>query len=271
MHGQAQHLPTVVGYLTLAKLLNAHDIRNALSATNISPADYPLGSRQSRAAARAILGSMNRLTRVDYDALILYGGEVWLDARVSPDCRDLENTEIYRRGRELSLLRNGPPVLIHLDPHALRLTSASLQFETVFKREPVAGDVLRFDQLQEWQAAHPKGRHIGIRWFIEAWKRQLPEMPCPLKQQAGRLFYHPRTTRNDGVEWQEDVERPKEFDWQQIEKEALNKQYGEMNGEPWPTISTIPTIPAVTFMGVVNGKHRCRPPTHAEIQSEVGA
>ena len=39
-----------------------------------------------------------------------------------------------------------------------------------------------------------------------------------------------------------------------------------MNGEPWPPISMIPTIQAVTFMGVVNGKHRCRPATEAEIQ-----
>ena len=39
-------------------------------------------------------------------------------------------------------------------------------------------------------------------------------------------------------------------------------------GKPWPPISTIPRIPAVTFMGVVNGKHHCRPATDEEIQLE---
>jgi len=39
-------------------------------------------------------------------------------------------------------------------------------------------------------------------------------------------------------------------------------------GKPWPPISAIPTISAVTFAGVVNGKHRCRPASEAEIQLE---
>ena len=103
----------------------------------------------------------------------------------------------------------GPPLPIHLDPRYLRQTSASLQFEIVFKREPIGGDVLRFDQLQAWEAAHPKGLCPGIYWFIEAWERQLPEMPCPLKQQDGRLFYRlPR--HSNGFEWEEDIDTPTE-------------------------------------------------------------
>jgi hypothetical protein len=254
-----------------AKPLIAKANGNPMGATSISPADFPLGSPESRAAARAILGSINRLNQADRDALTLYGGCVYIDARMSPHYQDLENTQIYRRGKELSLLRNGPPLLIHQDPHYLRQTTASLQFEIVFKREPTGGDVLRFDQLRAWQAAHPKGRCPGIYWFIEAWKRQLPEMPCPLKQQHGRLFYHPRAARNLGVEWEEDIDTPPEIWWQSIEKEALNKSYGEVNGEPWPPISMIPTIQAVTFMGVVNGKHRCRPSSETEVSDSHAA
>ena len=242
-----------------AKSLRGKDNRNLLGATNISPADFPLGSPESRAAARAILGSANRLSQTDEDALTLYSLAVYVNKRTSPSSDDLENTGIYRRGKELHLRQYGPPLMTHQDPHHLRLTTASLNFEIVFGREPRADDVLSFAQLREWQAAHPDGRDIGIKWFIEAWERQLPEMPCPLKQQDGRLFYRLNTTYSNGIEWEEQVPRPTEYDWQQIEKEALNKSYGELNGEPRPPISTIPTIPAVTFMGVVNGKHRCRP------------
>jgi hypothetical protein len=35
--------------------------------------------------------------------------------------------------------------------------------------------------------------------------------------------------------------------------------------KPFPPISAIPTISAVSFMGVVTGKHRCRPATDVEI------
>lgn len=251
-----------------AKSLRGKDNRNLLGATNINPADFPLGSPESRAAARAILGSINRLSQTDTDARTLFGGAVYMNARMSPSSSDLEATDIYRRGEELHLRQNGPPLMTHQDPHHLRLTSASLAFETMFMREPKAGDVLSFDQLRGWQAAHPDGLHPGIKWFIEAWERQLPEMPCPLKQQDGRLFHRLNTAYSKGIEWEEQVARPTESDWRQIEKEALNKTYGELNGEPWPPISTMPTIPAVIFMGVVNGKHRCRPATDEEIQLE---
>ena len=250
-----------------AKSLRGKDNRNPLSATNLSPADFPLGSPESRAAARAILANANQLSQTDMDAQILCGGACYVNARTSPSSSDLLATDIYRRGEELHLRRNGPPLMTHQDPHHLRLTSASLAFETVFEREPKSGDALSFDQLREWQAAHPDGLHPGIKWFIEAWERELPEMPCPLKQQDGRLFHRLNTAYSKGIEWEEQVARPTESDWQQIEKEALNKSYGEMNGEPWPPISTMPTIRGVTFMGVVNGKHCCRPSTEAEIQS----
>ena len=225
-----------------AKSLRLKDNRNLLGATDFSPADFPLGSPESRAAARAMLASTNRLSQADEDALTLYSLAVYVNKRTSPSSDDLENTGIYRRGKELHLRRNGPPLMTHQDPHHLRLTSASLAFETVFKREPKAGDVLSFIQLREWQAAHPDGRDIGIKWFIEAWERQLPEMPCPLKQQDGRLFHRLNTTYSTGIEWEEQVARPTESDWQQIEKEALNKSYGELNGGPWPPTSTMPTI-----------------------------
>jgi hypothetical protein len=249
------------------KSLSAKDNRNLVGATNLSPADFPLGSPESRAAARAILASANRISRSDMDARILYGGTCYMNQVMSPSSSDLENTDIYRRGKEIYLRRHGPPTLIHLDPHYLRQTSASLQFEIVFKREPKAGDVLQFDQLREWQATHPDGLHIGIKWFIEAWERQLPEMACPLKQEGGRLFHRLNTRYSKGLEWEEQTDMPAERYWQSIEKEALNKSYGEMGGEPWPPANTMPTIPAVTFMGVVDGKHRCRPATETEIQA----
>ncbi len=206
-----------------AKSLRGKDNRNLLSATNLSPADFPLGSPESRAAARAILANANRLSQTDMDAQILYGGECYVNARTSPSSSDLVATDIYRRGEELDLRRNGPPLMTHQDPHHLRLTSASLAFETVFKREPKAGDVLSFDQLREWQAAHPDGLHPGIKWFIEAWERQLPEMPCPLKQQDGRLFHRLNTTYSNGIEWEEQVQDPRSLTGRKSRKRLLTR------------------------------------------------
>src|SRR5664280_3726471 len=200
-HRQAQRRTTVMEGRMSAKSLRGKDNRNLLGATNISPADFPLGSPESRAAARAILGSANRLSQTDEDALTLYSLAVYVNKRTSPSSDDLENTGIYRRGKELHLRQYGPPLMTHQDPHHLRLTTASLNFEIVFGREPRADDVLSFAQLREWQAAHPDGRDIGIKWFIEAWERQLPEMPCPLNSRTVAFFIvsTPRTaTESNG-------------------------------------------------------------------------
>ena len=58
------------------KPMNGNKVRLAQAATGISPADYPLGSLESRAAVRTLLaytGRMKpRLSEYDQDALTIF-------------------------------------------------------------------------------------------------------------------------------------------------------------------------------------------------------
>src|SRR5579863_1767538 len=66
----------------------------------ISPGDYPLGSPQSRAAARALVSQRTTLSPADSDALTLYTARNWLSTQ---ELRPLEATAAYQRGKELHL------------------------------------------------------------------------------------------------------------------------------------------------------------------------
>ncbi len=66
----------------------------------ISPADYPLGSSESRAAARALVSERTMLSAADTDALTLYRAGHWLSTE---ELRPLEATAVYQRGKELQL------------------------------------------------------------------------------------------------------------------------------------------------------------------------
>lgn len=69
-------------------------------AAEISPADYPLGSPESRAAARALGSERTALSPTDGDALTLYVARNWLSPQ---EGRPLEATAVYQRGKELQL------------------------------------------------------------------------------------------------------------------------------------------------------------------------
>jgi hypothetical protein len=238
--------------------LNENGIGSRLTATGISPADFPLGSPQSRAAARALLSRRNALSQYDADALILYRGEVYLNACMSPDSHDLAATAAYSRGKELYEQRHGPPVLFHLDPHLERFTQASVQFKMAFGREPRAGDVLLFEDVQLTHSPAVNGFHFGR--FIEAWRRRIPELPCPLKFEDGKVFERREPRFNNGQEWEEATDYLPEWNWRWVEAEAKG-----MKGE-LPEPRNMPTIAGVVFLGLVDGKHQCRPATEDEIR-----
>ena len=80
--------------------------RLCVTATGSSPADFPLGSTQSRVAARALLSRRNTLSQYGEDALTLYRGAVYLNAGMNPNCMHLEATAAYRRGKEDGLYGN---------------------------------------------------------------------------------------------------------------------------------------------------------------------
>ena len=116
----------------------------SLPATGINPASFPLGSMESRAAIRALLLRRADMSDDDLDALVLYAGAVYLDARMTPSYRELEATAAYQRGAELCRQRRGPTVLAHLDQHLERSSPASLEFEAVNGRELEVGDRLSY-------------------------------------------------------------------------------------------------------------------------------
>ena len=79
--------------------------RKQLNPTGISPADYPLGSPQSRAAARAWAEARNpgisQDVQRDEDALQLYEMIFELNGQVYPDWRAIQDSPIGLRGKEL--------------------------------------------------------------------------------------------------------------------------------------------------------------------------
>lgn len=257
-----------------AKSLSEKANRDRISATNLNPADYPLGSPESRATARAMLAQINRPTeaqRDESDCRWLYVGKSYLrDAEQVGPCRqrllcpgskDLENTQAYTRGESLSRARSVPVVPSHLDPVSRRSTMPSRAFEQIHGREPSAGDVFRFAHVKEWLSRHPRGYDIGIAFFIEAWKRQIPELPCPLKQENGLLFCRYDPASNNGVEWEEAKEQYPTVWWRYAEEEA----FAHLGIK---ALCEIPHTEAVVFLGVVDGKHRCRLATEDEITAD---
>jgi hypothetical protein len=215
----------------------------SLPATGINPASFPLGSMESRAAIRALLLGRSALSDDDLDALILYAGAVYLDARMKPNYRELEATAAYQRGAELYRLRRGPTLLAHVDQHLQRSTFASLEFEAVHGREPKAGDRLSYEDMARDQNAQ------FLAAFINAWGRKLPTLVCPLKLQDGELYF--RTLGDDSSEvWQQKTDAGPQTRWRAVQRDAM----GDEPGAP----EVIPTVPIIRFLGVVNGKHRCQ-------------
>jgi hypothetical protein len=89
------------------KSINRNGIRSAQAATGVSPADFDLGSMQSRAAARAIVDhserSKPRRSQYDEDALqIVSGDRLFLcGLKAEPISRQLKATAIYQQGERL--------------------------------------------------------------------------------------------------------------------------------------------------------------------------
>ncbi|MBZ5723253.1 MAG: hypothetical protein LAO03_23190 [Acidobacteriia bacterium] len=102
----------------------------------------------------------------------------------------------------------------------------------------------------------------GFRFgrFIEAWQRRVPELPCPLKFEDGRVFERREPRFNNGQEWEEVLDYRPEWNWRWVEEEAKGMK-GELS-----ELDSIPTIAGVVFLGLIDGKHKCRPATEDELR-----
>jgi hypothetical protein len=158
-------------------------MRNDLIAVHVTP--------ESRAAARAILASRTAppsLTQDEADCVLLYGSAVYLTAQNSPDYHDLENTAAYQRGRELN------------ERYGAALTS---------KRTKADYDAI----LEHPEAFRAYTQAEQMQPNIDAWQRQIPDLPCPwriedgkvyrrLRSSPGRIALGPLLTK-DGADWEQ--------------------------------------------------------------------
>jgi hypothetical protein len=90
--------------------------------------------------------------------------------------------------------------------------------------------------------------------IIEAWGRQLPDLPCPFRFENGLLYRCYKPSWNTGIEWEVDESETVVEHW---------KSVLECLPEPERTESA----QAVTFLGVIDGQHRCRAATKSEAET----
>ena len=227
--------------------------------TNSGPADFPLGSIESRAAARSMLVRKTHISEEDLDALILYSGGRWLTARMTPDYHDMEGLGIYKRGEELHEARFGKIIPAHEDPAFQRSTAASLAFQIAFGREPDPGDVLRYTDVE----ARHRENVDDMVLFVDVWNRRLSNLPCPFRVEGNKLFCRTKPgRRGEEPYWEEDY-RTAEYGWWRIECEALGVYAGASPSEDYR-----PTLSCIEFAGVVDGKHQCGPKMTANDNQE---
>jgi hypothetical protein len=231
---------------------------NLISPEQASPADYSLGSPKSRAIARAWADAKNPRNSEDRqrddDAILLYSMAFELNGRTHPDWSTFSATSIAARGKELRDNIYGPIVPLHEDPTYSRRTDASGEFQRCFYREPRAGDLLRWEHVRTMRG--PEMQASELLPQIEAWHRQLPDLPCPIKVLDGQVFKRAR----DGS-WFED-NSPTWFDyWDRVEDEA-----NAAREDASLQLASDSDVLGVTFLGLVNGKHRCRPATEEELR-----
>ncbi len=218
------------------------------TASTPRPTDFPLGSPESRAAARAMLTSNSAMTPYDEDCYWVYEAVCHINVMVSPSWNDIVPTDAYQRGQEIDELRNGPVIPAHLDTKFNRQTSASIFFTGIHHKDPVPGDILRYEDVARILA--PERLAQVLRTMQEAWKRRLPEFPFPFKVD-GRTFYKRTSDGKGKITWVKD-ERWNLYDiWGGVEADALGRQQFD---PPRP-----PAIRSVVFVESKDGKYRTKP------------
>jgi hypothetical protein len=193
------------------KSINRNGIRLAQVATGMSPADFPLGSMQSRAAARAIVDhserSKPRTSQYDQDALaIVRGDSLFLcGLELESVSREVRATAIHKRGTQLELEASDYSEPTKWDWDGTDRVAEILQ--SVLQRSGVDVEFrpkeVKWHEPLVWLLA----QRAMLNDFEEAWKRQLPEMPFPVKVESDydtytfRVYY-----RQPSGQWKEKTE-----------------------------------------------------------------
>jgi hypothetical protein len=195
-----------------------------------------------------MLTSNSAMTPYDEDCYCVYEAVCHIDVMVSPSWNDIVPTDAYQRGQEIDELRNGPVIPAHLDTKGKRQTSASIFFTGIHHRDPVPGDVLRYEDVARLFAPE---RLAQVLWTMQAaWKRRLPEFPFPFRVD-GRTFYKRTSDGKGKITWVEDERWNLYHIWGGVEANALSRPQFD---PPKP-----PTIWSVVFVESKDGKYRTKP------------
>lgn len=226
-------------------------------------------SAESRAVARALLAKRKaeaQPTQFDKDARTLT--DCVLDCATVPDSAWLDATSIGKRG--LELLKQSA----EWGEVWSRNTLASLFFRTLHGREPIAGDVLAYSDVQLLYS--PAVNAVRVKHVREAWERQFPDVQCPVRcDEQGRIW---KTRRGDssGREWGHEMQFDAARNWLSVEYYVMDAaEYHrhshkfDSNWQFQPDRYT-PAIVAVVFTGLSDGKHGCRAATAEEAAGHRG-
>ena len=192
----------------------------------------------------------------------------------------LESNDVFAAESETSaLVREYRAVVM---AYCDRRTVASKEFVLLHDQEPAEGDMLRYEEIQgttgldwlDW------GTYIDSCADSEpiAEGKEVERDGYRLKVEGGRIF---RTLTSDqqrqferGIsmtQWSPVVDSEwwlfnlcdPNRRWREVEEEALSLELGRHHPR-----QPIPTFVAVTFLGVIGGRHRCRPATDAEVEAK---
>ena len=183
---------------------NLNGIRLAQAATGISPGDFPLGSMQSRAAARALADHSKRwkpgrsqydcdaLQIVEYARMFLCGSD------------QLKATAIYKRGEQVERKPSE-----YSEPPTQWNENYNLAdyFQEMLKKMGAPFELPSKDSNLREPVAELLFHHVALGIFRESWERQLPAMPFPIRVDSGDPIYNVRMfCREPCGDWKEKVE-----------------------------------------------------------------
>jgi hypothetical protein len=192
------------------KPISLNGIRSAQAATGVSPADFALGSMQSRAAARAIVDhserSKPRRSQYDEDALqIVSGDRMFLcGLKAEPISRQLKATAIYQHGERLETLpsdEGGEPQQWDKDPIDRLAELMQLAWQRAVSKVDIPPKEAKWREPLLLLLA----QQSLLSLFQAAWERQLPEMPFPVRIESDddtfRMYY-----RQPSGRWKEKID-----------------------------------------------------------------
>jgi len=187
------------------KFLNRNGIRLAQAATGMSPADFPLGSLESRAAARAILDRAERfkphMWQHDHDAMqiVSYSHMFLRGPKAEHIVSKVRSTPIYQCGEQLK--RYGEPIESDKNPDDRLAELLDFLLQGSGLELPPKDSKLRKPVVELL------GHYVGFYLFRQAWERQLPEMPFPIRVENNGPIYNVRVFfLQPSGEWKEETE-----------------------------------------------------------------